>query len=158
MRTVILFLLLIGTTLPCQLRAHISGEELSQAATQVLNSLNENQRAKACFDFDNKERTHWIYVPSIRLGLPIKELLEEQQKLVQKLLEVSLSPIGKNKVLGVMQLEEYLRVKEQGKGQFVRDAGLYYISFLARPQPMVHGGGAGKAITALRTLRLWTAN
>jgi hypothetical protein len=133
MRKVLLFLLIACLTQQTQVLAHISGDELSAAANKVLNSLNENQRAKACFDFDNKERTHWIYVPSVRLGLPIKELTEAQQKLVQDLLATSLSPVGKNKVLGVMLLEEYLRVKEQGKGQFVRDPGLYYISFFGTP-------------------------
>ncbi len=133
MRKVLLILLLSCLYLQTQALAHISGDELSTAANKVLNSLNENQRAKACFDFDNKERTHWIYVPSVRLGLPIKELSESQQKLVQELLAASLSPVGKNKVLGVMLLEEYLRVKEQGKGQFVRDPGLYYLSFFGIP-------------------------
>ncbi len=133
MRKVLLILLLSCLYLQTQALAHISGDELSTAANKVLNSLNENQRAKACFDFDNKERTHWIYVPSVRLGLPIKELSESQQKLVQELLAASLSPVGKNKVLGVMLLEEYLRVKEQGKGQFVRDPGLYYLSFFGTP-------------------------
>ena len=133
MRKVLLFLLIACLTQQTQVLAHISGDELSAAANKVLNSLNENQRAKACFDFDNKERTHWIYVPSVRLGLPIKELTEAQQKLVQDLLATSLSPVGKNKVLGVQLLEEYLRVKEQGKGQFVRDPGLYYISFFGTP-------------------------
>ena len=133
MRKVLLFLLIACLTQQTQVLAHISGDELSAAANKVLNSLNENQRAKACFDFDNKERTHWIYVPSVRLGLPIKELNEAQQKLVQDLLATSLSPVGKNKVLGVQLLEEYLRAKEQGKGQFVRDPGLYYISFFGTP-------------------------
>jgi Protein of unknown function (DUF3500) len=133
MRKVLLFLLIACLTQQTQVLAHISGDELSAAANKVLNSLNENQRAKACFDFDNKERTHWIYVPSVRLGLPIKELTEAQQKLVQDLLATSLSPVGKNKVLGVQLLEEYLRIKEQGKGQFVRDPGLYYISFFGTP-------------------------
>jgi len=133
MRKVLLFLLIACLTQQTQVLAHISGDELSAAANKVLDSLNENQRAKACFDFDNKERTHWIYVPSVRLGLPFKELTEAQQKLVQDLLATSLSPVGKNKVLGVQLLEEYLRVKEQGKGQFVRDPGLYYISFFGTP-------------------------
>jgi hypothetical protein len=133
MRKVLLFLLIACLTQQTRVLAHASGDELSAAANKVLNSLNENQRAKACFDFDNKERTHWIYVPSVRLGLPIKELTEAQQKFVQDLLATSLSPVGKNKVLGVMLLEEYLRIKEQGKGQFVRDPGLYTISFFGTP-------------------------
>jgi len=133
MRKVLLFLLLVGLTQQTQVLAHISGDELSAAANKVLNSLNENQRAKACFNFDNKERTNWSYVPYVRPGLPIKEMSESQQKLIQDLLAVSLSPVGKNKVLGVMLLEEYLRVKEEGKGRFVRDPGLYYISFFGTP-------------------------
>jgi hypothetical protein len=133
MRKVLLFLLIACLTQQTRVLAHASGDELSAAANKVLNSLDEGQRAKACFDFDNKERTHWIYVPGVRLGLPIKELTEAQQKLVQDLLATSLSPVGRNKVLGVMLMEEYLRVKEQGKGQFVRDPGLYYISFFGTP-------------------------
>jgi len=133
MRKVLLFLLLVGLTQQTQVLAHISGDELSAAANKVLNSLNEKQRAKACFNFDNKERTNWSYVPYVRPGLPIKEMSESQQKLIQDLLAVSLSPVGKNKVLGVMLLEEYLRVKEEGKGRFVRDPGLYYISFFGTP-------------------------
>jgi len=133
MRKVLLFLLLVGLTQQTQVLAHISGDELSAAANKVLNSLNENQRAKACFNFDNKERINWSYVPYVRPGLPIKEMSESQQKLIQDLLAVSLSPVGKNKVLGVMLLEEYLRVKEEGKGRFIRDPGLYYISFFGTP-------------------------
>ena len=133
MRKVLLFLLLVCLSQQTHALAHISGEELSAAANKVINSLDDKQRAKACFDFDDKDRTNWSYVPYVRPGLPIKEMSESQQKLIQDLLAASLSPVGKNKVLGVLLLEEYLRVKEEGKGRFVRDAGLYYISFFGKP-------------------------
>jgi hypothetical protein len=133
MLKILLILLLVSLSIPSPVWAHISGEELSTAANKVLNSLDEKQRAKVSFDFDNKERTNWSYVPYVRPGLAIKEMSEAQQKLVQDLLAVSLSPVGKNKVLGVVLLEEYLHLKEEGKGRFDRDPGLYTISFFGKP-------------------------
>lgn len=133
MRPLFFILGALALITPNIVQAHPSGDEMSLAANKVLDSLTDEQRAEVSFDFENKERTHWIYVPSVRQGLPIKKLTEPQKKFVLDLLTVSLSPIGKNKVLGVLTLEDYLRVLEQGKGQFVRDAGLYYISIFGTP-------------------------
>ena len=50
MRKVLLFLLLVCLSQQTHALAHISGEELSTAANKILNSLDDKQRAKACFE------------------------------------------------------------------------------------------------------------
>jgi len=112
---------------------HGAGEEMSKAANAFLGSLDDAQRAKATFAFDNAERTNWIFVPAVRKGLPIKEMNPGQRHFAQALLSVSLSQRGHMKVESVMALEYLLFVIEEGKGANKRDAENYFVSIFGQP-------------------------
>jgi len=113
--------------------AHGAGEEMSKAAIALLGSLDDAQRAKATFAFDNAERTNWIFVPAVRKGLPIKEMNPGQRHFAQALLATSLSQRGHMKVESVMALEYLLFVIEEGKGANKRDAENYFVSIFGQP-------------------------
>jgi Protein of unknown function (DUF3500) len=112
---------------------HGASEEMSKAANAFLGSLDDAQRAKATFAFDNAERTNWIFVPAVRKGLPIKEMNPGQRHFAQALLSVSLSQRGHMKVESIMALEYLLFVIEEGKGANKRDAEKYSVSIFGQP-------------------------
>ena len=66
-------LALLAAAIPAAF-GHTAGEEMAKSANAFLGSLNEAQRAKATFKFDDAERTNRIFVPAVRKGLPIKEM------------------------------------------------------------------------------------
>jgi hypothetical protein len=116
---------------------HGAGEEMAKSANAFLGSLTAEQKAKATFEFDGAERTHWIFVPAVRLGLPIKEMNPGQRHFAQALLSVSLSQRGHMKVESVMALEYLLFLIEEGKGANKRDAENYFVSIFGKPD--AHG-------------------
>ncbi|MEY3958208.1 MAG: hypothetical protein RJA37_811 [Verrucomicrobiota bacterium] len=132
------------TTLPRTLRAlaallvaasaqaHTAGEEMSKAANAFLGSLKPEQKAKAAFKFDDAERTNWIFVPSARKGLPLKEMNPGQRHFAQAVLSVALSGRGHMKAEQVMALEHLLFELEGGSGP-KRDAENYFVSIFGAP-------------------------
>lgn len=112
--------------------AHTAGEELSTAANAFVGSLDAAQKAKATFGFDDAERTHWIFVPSARKGLPLKEMNPGQRHFAQALLAASLSSRGHMKAESIMALEHVLFEMEKGSGP-KRDAENYFVSIFGTP-------------------------
>ena len=112
---------------------HTAGEEMAKSANAFLGSLDDAQRAKASFKFEEAERTNWIFVPAVRKGLPIKEMNPGQRHFAQALLSVSLSQRGHMKVESVMALEYLLFLIEEGKGANKRDAENYFVSIFGKP-------------------------
>lgn len=111
---------------------------ITKAANQFLASLNAEQRAKALMEFNNEERFNWFFVPRARLGLPLKELTEAQQKLAHAFLKSTLSQRGYYKATTIMEIELVLREIEsptQGEAAAAarRDPALYYFSFFGQP-------------------------
>ena len=112
--------------------AHTAGEELSSAASAFLGSLNAEQKAKATFGFDDAERTNWIFVPSARKGLPLKEMNPGQRHFAQAILSVALSGRGHMKAEQIMALEQVLLELEKGSGP-KRDSDNYFVSLFGQP-------------------------
>ena len=112
--------------------AHTAGEELSTAANAFVGSLDATQKAKATFGFDDAERTHWIFVPSARKGLPLKEMNPGQRHFAQAILAASLSSRGHMKAESIMALEHVLFEMEKGSGP-KRDAENYFVSIFGTP-------------------------
>ncbi len=128
-------LLLAASALLCSLPtvwAHGGGEEMAKAAQVFLVSLKPEQKDKATFEFGNDERTHWIFVPSVRKGLPIKEMNPGQRHLAQALLSTALSTRGHMKAETIMALENLLLEMEKGSGP-LRDAENYFVSIFGTP-------------------------
>lgn len=113
--------------------AHGAGEELAKSASAFLASLDAAQKEKATFAFDGDERTHWIFVPSVRKGLPLKEMSPGQRHFAQALLSVALSQRGHMKAETIMASEHLLFLIEEGKGANKRDAENYFVSVFGKP-------------------------
>jgi hypothetical protein len=116
-----------------------SGTKMANAAEKFLDSLSQEQRDKATFAFDDKERTNWHFIPlqdrdkkSIRKGVPLGDLSAEQKTAALALVRAGTSPDGYTKATTIMSLENILRDLEKG-GAMVRDPGWYFFSIFGKP-------------------------
>jgi hypothetical protein len=124
--------LLICLIQPFSSQAAAPAEEMSQAAKNLLRTLNTEQRSKAVIEFDNQERFNWDFVPRTRKGIPFKELDASQQDLGRALLRSGLSQQGYTKATNIIYvIEQVLRELENQSAR--RDSGLYYISIFGNP-------------------------
>src|SRR4051812_33377298 len=65
------------------------------SAQALLASLYPDQKKRMVFALDNMdERTHWLYTPFERHGLPMREMTVPQQKLAESLLSAGLASQG----------------------------------------------------------------
>lgn len=116
-----------------------TGSKMIAAAEKFLGSLSEEQKAKAGFAFDSKERTRWFFVPlqdaqrkPTRKGLPLEEMSAEQKKLALDLLRAGTSAAGNKQAVTIMSLEAILRDQEKG-GAMVRNPEWYFFSIFGSP-------------------------
>src|SRR5205823_466491 len=91
------------------------GDRMVGAAEKFLASLKADQKAKAVFDFNDKERFNWNFVPlqtkdrkSTRKGLPLEEMTSEQKKAALELLKAGTSAGGYEAATTIMSLESIL--------------------------------------------------
>jgi hypothetical protein len=112
--------------------AHDAVEEMTQSAGNFLKALTPEQRAKTVFEFADKERFNWHFVPMARKGLSFKEMTPEQRLLAHALLSNGLSHRGYNKAVSIMSLETVLKELEGGKGP-VRDPELFFLTIFGEP-------------------------
>src|SRR5262249_15616741 len=82
---------------------------MTESANRWLASLDENQRAKATFQFTDDERSNWFYVPIERKGLPLREMAPYQKHLATALLASGLSQTALIKAVTIMSLEDVLK-------------------------------------------------
>lgn len=120
-------LLLVGPAL----RAHEATEAMVAAASDFLNNLEPEKRAKAMFELKDAERTNWHYIPTTRNGLPIKDMREDQQHLACALLSTGLSHRGFTQALTVMSLEQVLWELENHSEK--RNPEGYFVSIFGNP-------------------------
>jgi Protein of unknown function (DUF3500) len=123
--------------------AQRSSSTMASAANAFVNSLSPEQRQKATFPFESNERLHWNFIPSEafpRNGLLLKDVNENQRKLVHDLLKSALSQRGYLTATAIMDLESTLgdlerRARESGRGaeSMVRDPLKYYVSVFGTP-------------------------
>jgi len=107
----------------------------AQTAVQFLNSLDKKQREKAQFLFTADEKNEWHYLPATtvpRPGIALFELNAEQKKLLFQLLQSSLSEVGYEKSLKVIDLENVL-AELSGNSNY-RDPEKYYAAFYGNPK------------------------
>lgn len=142
MRTTILLLMFATATLECchsQVNNR-ANSEMSTAANEFLQTLSQEQKAKAQFRFDEDERYNWHYIPKARKGIPLKELNNAQRKAAMSMLHAALSDTGFQKATAIRQLEDVLRVVEGlPENSDYRDSGKYYISVFGNPSDPVWG-------------------
>ena len=112
-----------------------SAATMQKAATQFLDSLSPDQKAKASFPFDGEERLRWHYIPNEtfpRKGLMIKDMNEAQRRLAHDLLRSGLSARGYLKVTSIIELEDILKAIETG-GKMARNKEEYWFSVFGTP-------------------------
>jgi hypothetical protein len=116
-----------------------AGSKMVSAAEKLVASLSAEQKAKAMFDFDNKERFNWHFVPlqdkyrkPTRKGLPLEEMTAEQKAVAKELLAAGTSPGGLVKATTIMSLESILRELEKN-GRMVRNPEWYFFTIFGTP-------------------------
>lgn len=129
---------------------------MATAAARFLDSLNDAQRAAACFSFEDDERFVWNYRPDwmswqgasiLHRGLRLINMTGQQQTLALALLEAGLSARGALQVRQIIAHETILREAEriiQRVTEFVRDPEIYAFSIFGAPgDPAAWGWRAG---------------
>lgn len=104
---------------------------LVEAATKLIEQLDDTQKKEALFPFDSEERENWHYVPLNREGLRIDALNEKQNRSLTRLLASSLSAQGVTTAEQVIQLEAML-YERSNKAAF-RDPGKYTVAIFGSP-------------------------
>jgi len=109
-----------------------SATAMAAAAKNFLTMLTPEQRAKATYAFDDRQRVDWHFVPRERKGLPLREMDAGQRAMAEALLSAGLSQTGFAKVSGVLSLEPVLRDMEKDtRGR--RDAAGYFFTVFGEP-------------------------
>jgi Protein of unknown function (DUF3500) len=119
--------------------AESSGAKMTEAAERFVGSLDAEQRAKAVFDFDDKERLNWHFIPlqdtqkqPTRKGLRLERMTAEQKEAAKTLLRAGTSASGFAKATTIMSLESILRELEKG-GTNVRNPEWYFFTVFGTP-------------------------
>src|SRR5262245_6861765 len=119
--------------------AESPGDRMVTAAEKFLGTLKADQKAKAVFAFDDKERFNWNFVPlqtpdrkSTRKGLPLEEMTAEQKKAALELLRAGTSARGYEAATTIMSLESILADLEKG-GAMVRRPDWYFFTIFGTP-------------------------
>lgn len=130
---------LVGLAYVAQRGEDSSGVKMVGAAQELLESFKPEQKKKALFDFDSKERTNWNFIPlqdkdknPTRQGLPLEEMTAGQKKLALELVRAGTSKVGAEAAEGIMSLEAILREQEK-KGAMVRNPEWYFFTLFGNP-------------------------
>ena len=112
-----------------------SATAMATAASQLLDSLSPEQKAKAVLPFESDDRLRWHFIPNEtfpRKGLMIKDMNETQRRLAHDLLRSGLSARGYMKTTSIIELEDVLKVMEAG-GKFARNKEEYFVTVFGTP-------------------------
>ena len=103
---------------------------MAAACSDLLESLDGEQRARATFPYLDGERLFWYYPPLNRHGLPLLAMSDEQQGLAKRIMEVSLSAKGYEQACAIIDHELILGEQERTEGSlhWARDPGRYYFT------------------------------
>ena len=120
--------------------ADATGTKMADAAKTFLAALNDEQKAKASFAFDDKKRLAWFFTPQqdkekkfTRIGARLEEMSPEQKTAALGLLKSGLSKSGFEQATTIMSLEGILADLEGTKGAMVRNTGWYFVSVFGEP-------------------------
>jgi hypothetical protein len=111
--------------------ARASRVTMGALAAAFLESLNDEQRRRACWPFDDPQRFDWHYVPRPREGLPLGAMGEASRRAVHDLLNHALGEAGYQKATDILRLEGVLG-RIEGRPQH-RDPDNYSVTVFGRP-------------------------
>src|SRR5207253_3923422 len=101
--------------------------------------LQGEQKSKATFPFESKERTNWNFTPqqdaskkSTRKGVPLEDMTAAQKKAALALVRAGTSKSGNVQATTIMSLEAILREQEQ-TGAMVRNPEWYFFTVFGTP-------------------------
>jgi len=128
--------LLILLLLPFYSIAQDSNEIHSGSAKAMafVNSLNDTQKKKAVFPFDEMNRYEWHYLPAAmvpRNGIGVKDLDSVQKKNLYALMQVYLSKEGYARTKDIMSFEYLL--KELEPNNAIRIPENYFVTIYGTP-------------------------
>ena len=128
--------LLLLVLLPVSLIAQTNKDDNtgSGKAIAFVSSLNQQQKAKAVFAFDDMNRYAWHYVPAsmmARTGLAIKDIDSMQKIAFYELLKSFLSAEGYKRTQTIMSFEYLLREMEPTNPHRVPEN--YFVSVYGHP-------------------------
>lgn len=116
-------------------------DQLTAAANSFLASLNDEQRAKATFKFEDEERFFFHFIPAEdvakrynrpRRGVGFMELTAPQRHLAHAMISAGLSAQGAIKASTIMSLDDVLRIQEKDTtGR--RNSDKYFVSVFGTP-------------------------
>ena len=109
--------------------------EMADAANAFLATLKPEQKAKAKFKLDDKNRTRWHFVPTemhARHGLSFRDMQQDQQHMAYALMASVMSARGLQKSAQIMSLEQILH-DANPEGRFARDPKWYFVSIFGQP-------------------------
>jgi hypothetical protein len=110
---------------------------MTAAAQKFLDSLSDEQKAKATFAFDSEERFNWQFMRdraenSRYKGLPLEEMTAQQRKTALDLLKAGTSSTGNDQATTIMSLES-LFPELAKKGGAVRNPHWYFFTVFGKP-------------------------
>ena len=109
--------------------------QMSEACANFLNSLSQDQRTKATYQYMDGERVFWYYPPLNRHGLPLRDMDPKQRELAHALMATGLTDQSYRQAKLIIEHENVLGPleKEQGMVTFARDPELYYFTVFGEP-------------------------
>src|SRR3954447_9737814 len=110
-------------------------QQLVEAATEFINTLDSSQKKLALYPFDVDERYSFHFFPiEARKGVSFNNLTAAQKQAAKQLIKTCLSENASKKVERIMQLENVLKVIENRKdNDHYRDPGNYYLIIFGLP-------------------------
>lgn len=114
----------------------VKTQRIADSANRFLATLDDAQRGRVTFDFNNTaQRKRWSNLPvtmAERRGLRMGDLKPHQRAAVMSLLSEVLSKMGYEKVVGILEADEFLRKQSAaGSPPFGRDE--FYLSLMGEP-------------------------
>jgi hypothetical protein len=113
-------------------------QKIDKAATAktlaFVNALNEQQKARGVFPFEEMNRYDWHYVPAsmmARTGIAVKDMDSTQKNLFYEMLQSFLSPAGFQRTQNIMSFEYVLKEMEPTNPHRIPEN--YFVSVYGNP-------------------------
>lgn len=115
---------------------HKTARGMIDAAAGFLESLSDEQKAKAVYQYEDGERIFWYYPPLNRHGLALRDMDADQRGLAYTLLDSGLTERSAEQARLIIEHESVLGPLEQeaGRVSFSRDPDLYYFTLFGDPR------------------------